>query len=142
MKKIEIKSWITGEVIFSHETNGNAIKLTVDAAIKLKANLRYADLRDADLRDANLRDANLISSDLRGAIGNNIEIKSMQLPMWNISFSLNEQSLAIGCQQHSIAKWKEFTDDEISEMDAGALDWWKKWSAFIFKAIELSEDKR
>jgi hypothetical protein len=66
------------------------------------------------------------------------EWKSMQLDTYMIVF--NKHILAIGCQQHSIADWKAFTDIEISKMDSKALVWWKKWKDFIFKAIELSNE--
>lgn len=54
--KIEIKNRYTGEVIFSHEQDGN----TVESKVSLSgANLRRADLCDADLCGANLRGAAL-----------------------------------------------------------------------------------
>ena len=59
----EIKSWITGEVLFALESA--SLKITVEAAVKAKTNLRDADLRDANLRGANLRGSNLRGSDLR-----------------------------------------------------------------------------
>jgi hypothetical protein len=67
------------------------------------------------------------------------EWKSLQLDTYMIVF--NKHILAIGCQQFKIKEWKKFTDDEISEMYDGALDWWNKWKDFIFKAIELSNIK-
>ena len=178
--KIEIKNRFTGEVIYTHEQEGNTIALTVKYAIEAKANLRGANLRGADLRgadlsdadlsdadlscanmsDANLRGADLRGADLRGAdlscanlsdanlrgadlsrakinyaIGDMCIIYSMQLEKWNIAFT--EQMLAIGCQQNAIDEWRVFSDDVIASMDSVALDWWKKWKEFIFKAIEL-----
>ena len=70
--KIEIKSRFTAEVLFSAELENNSIKLTLQAAIEAKADLRGADLygaylRDANLRGADLRDANLYDADLYGA---------------------------------------------------------------------------
>ena len=63
----------------------------------------------------------------------------MQLDTYMICF--NKHILAIGCRQHTIEKWQNFTDDEISIMDGDALMWWKKWKKFIFEAIKLSIDK-
>ena len=117
------------------------------------ANLINADLRGVDLRGANLRDADLRGVDLRGvylrgACLRGVDLKyliadmnifhSMQLDTYHIVF--DKEILAIGCQQHTIAQWKNFTDDEISEMDDDndALIWWKKWKTFIFEAIRLS----
>ncbi len=63
----------------------------------------------------------------------------MQLDTYAIGF--NKTMLTIGCQQHSIEDWSNFTDNEISNLDTDALVWWKKWKDFIFKAIELSLQK-
>ena len=83
--KFEIKHKMSDAVLFVGETEN--WKLAVEAAVRAKADLRYADLsyadlrhadlrhadlsyanlRDADLRDANLRDANLRYADLRHA---------------------------------------------------------------------------
>ena len=48
---MEIKHRVTGDILFSGEFND--LKSCVEAAIKVRTNLRYADLRNADLRDAN-----------------------------------------------------------------------------------------
>jgi hypothetical protein len=64
------------------------------------------------------------------------EWKSMQIDTYRIGF--NKNILTIGCEQHTIVKWKSFTDERISKMDNNALVWWNKWKDFIFKAIDLS----
>ena len=74
---IKITNRDTLSVSFSHYASGNTIKLTVEMAIKSKAdlrgsdlfgaNLRGADLRGADLRGSDLRSANLYGADLRGS---------------------------------------------------------------------------
>ena len=88
MIKIQIKS-IFGNVLFEYEKENNTIKQTVLEAIKIGADLRFADLiganlrfadligadlRFADLIGANLSDANLIGANLSGAnlIGANL----------------------------------------------------------------------
>ena len=100
------------------------------------ANLRSADLRYADLRSTNLSYADLRSADLRSANGNMEVVFSIQLEKWCVSFT--SEILAIGCQQHTIKEWREFSDDRINLMDSSALAWWKKWKDFIFMAIDLS----
>ena len=65
--KIEIKSRHSGEVLFAHEQENNTIRITLELAVKARANLRYANLRYADLTGANLRYANLRYADLTGA---------------------------------------------------------------------------
>lgn len=70
--KIEIKSYLTGLVLFEHEKEGNTIIDTLIEAISRGANLQNADLTGANLRHANmegvkLRYANLMNADLRSA---------------------------------------------------------------------------
>ncbi len=65
--KIEIKNRFSGTVIFSHETVGNTIAITLIAAVAANANLSRADLSGADLSGANLSGANLSGADLSGA---------------------------------------------------------------------------
>ena len=116
------------------------------------ANVSYADLKWADLRDANLyktngnwanlsganlSEVNLDDADFRNCIGNRVKIKSMQLDTYNIVFT--KDILAIGCKQHTHEEWENFTDDEIYEMDKGALKWWTKWKKIIFNIIRISD---
>ena len=65
--KIEIKHGLTASVLFSHEAENNTIKITLEAGVKIKANLGCADLRGANLGCADLRGADLGCADLRGA---------------------------------------------------------------------------
>ena len=39
--------------------------------------------------------------------------------------------IKIGCEQHSPEEWKNFSDEEISDMDEGALEWWNRWKKFV-----------
>jgi hypothetical protein len=64
--KIEIKSR-NATVLFAHECESNTIRLTLEAAIKARANLAGANLADANLARANLADANLARANLAGA---------------------------------------------------------------------------
>jgi len=112
------------------------------------ANMRGADMRGADMlgadmsyanmSGANMRDADMSDANMRGAIGNMIELKTLALEKYVVTF--NDSHMAIGCQQYTIELWFEFTDDRISQMDHGALEWWKKWKDFIFTAIEMTKD--
>ena len=70
--KIEIKCRFSGSVLFSHECDGNTIKITVEAATKARAHLTHAHLTHANLAGANLAGAylagaNLTRADLAGA---------------------------------------------------------------------------
>ena len=130
--KIEIKNKFTGNVIFSYNAENNSISRTVKAALKQKINLSNADLYSANLSNADLSDANF-----RWCVGDGKIILSMQVTQWGIAFT--KTHLAIRCKQYSIEEWRNFNDDEISKMNYGALEWWKKWKDFIFQAIELSK---
>ena len=39
--------------------------------------------------------------------------------------------IKIGCKLFSPDEWASFSDAEISAMDYGALNWWKKWKRFV-----------
>lgn len=60
--KIEIKHYLTGEVLFEYEKENNTLKYTLFKGVKNGADLRGANLRGADLRYANLRGADLLSA--------------------------------------------------------------------------------
>ena len=135
--KIEIKNRHTGEVIYSHECEGNTIKKTVEKAVKenanlwnaylWNANLRNANLGNADLRNANLGNANLRNADLRNAnlrnayLGNaylrnaNLENaknkdKAVNVPMyckWSHGVT-NGNLIHIGCEKRTIEDWDKF----------------------------------
>jgi hypothetical protein len=105
----------------------------------------YANLKGANLEGANLYDANLEGANLTGAnlecvcfnrtIGNNKEVKSLQLGKYLIVI-LTGVRICIGCEEHSIEEWEHFTDEEIENMDKGALKWWKEWKKVILKVAK------
>ena len=65
--KIEIKCRFGGAVLFSHEQEENTLPLTVEAAVKARANLAGANLDGASLDGANLARASLAGASLDGA---------------------------------------------------------------------------
>jgi uncharacterized protein YjbI with pentapeptide repeats len=102
------------------------------------ADLGYADLGYADLSDADLGYANLRYADLRNCIGNNIEIKSLQLGTYLVSYT--KEILSIGCQSHSHSKWRTFSDNIILDMDGElALNWWNLNKHIIFELIDREQ---
>jgi len=102
--------------------------------------LRYANLRYANLEGANLEGANLSYTDLGYATGNNQEVKSLQLGKYYITILVGIK-IHIGCQNHTVEQWENFTDEEISKMDDGALDWWKEWKEVILKVAKENKWK-
>ncbi len=126
---------------YANLRNANLRYANLSDANLSDANLRYANLSDANLRyanlsDANLRYANLRNANLRYAIGNKSHIKSIQLEKYDICYTSG--TMQIGCQSHKIKSWFKFTDEQISNMDCGALDWWIKWKDIIKNIIEIS----
>jgi len=105
------------------------------------SNLRHSILKHCDLRCANLSDCNLNGSDLEAirfdnTIGNGKEIKSYSGLYWNVSYTVDE--MAIGCEQHPISDWWNFSDTSIQGMSLRALHFWKENKDFIRNMIEHS----
>ena len=127
-----------------------------EAAEEGKANLRGADLRGADLRGADLRGAylygadlygaNLYGADLRGAnlygadlygadlYGADLDdekITKSPLEIAGLHYwcLISDGFMRLGCKRFSHSEWSEFTDEQISEMDSKALEFWKQWKA-------------
>jgi hypothetical protein len=49
--------------------------------------------------------------------------------------TIADNYMKIGCRNHSIKDWEAFTDEQIADMDTGALAWWKVWKPIIFAII-------
>ena len=86
------------------------------------ANLCRANLRGADLRGANLRGADLSGADLWDVTGNKKEIFTFQTNKYTVV--IYQDRIQIGCKNFSQSEWFNFSDDEITEMDSEALNWW------------------
>jgi hypothetical protein len=125
--------------------NANLQHANVQVADLWNANLRGADLRDADLRvtnlnfaklqDANLQDTNFQDADIRWVLGDGKRIKTID-DHYRIVIMQEYGVMAIGCEQHNIDKWMNFSDEEIDKMDAGSLlQWWKVWKPRIQQLI-------
>ena len=96
------------------------------------ADLSFADLGGADLSFAKLSGA---------AAGNNREIKTLQLGEYYTV--ITSEKIAVGCQAHTLDKWKAFSDRDILEMDGkDGLAWWKQWRDVIFRVHETIEASR
>ena len=86
------------------------------------ADLSDAYLRRADLWDADLSGADLSCADLWDVTGNKKEIFTFQTNKYTVVIC--QDRIQIGCKNFSQSEWFNFSDDEITEMDSGALDWW------------------
>ena len=98
------------------------------------ADLRYADLSHADLRYADLRDANLSGANLSGADLCEADLKVYQSGKYTAY--IQKERTRIGCKYYSNEAWKNFTDDQINNMDTGALDYWNNNKAVIFSIMD------
>jgi len=108
------------------------------------ADLRGADLCDADLRGADLCDANLCGADLRGAdlCGANLrgeKLKSIPVFIYGLKWfvTVTNEFLTIGCQRHTHAEWAAFSDEQISDMDEGALNFWQMWKPSLLSVCAV-----
>jgi hypothetical protein len=85
---------------------------------------------------ANLSGANLSGANLYFALGNMVNIKTLALESWTVTYT--SDVIQIGCQRHNIKDWFNFDDGKISAMDNNALEWWGKYKSLIKSIIELS----
>ena len=110
----------------------------------LGADLRYSDLRGADLRysdllGVDLRHANLLGADLRDANLRDADLIVLQMDLWTAYITTNH--IRIGCQSHILSEWENFTDEEISEMHPGALEYWNKNKEVIIALCKRFDNK-
>ena len=110
---IQIKSRFTGNVLKE-----------VDAA-----NLRAANLRAADLCGADLCGANLCGE----------KLKSIPVFIYGLKWfvTVTNEFLTIGCQRHTHAEWAAFSDEQISDMDEGALNFWQMWKPSLLSVCAV-----
>ena len=102
------------------------------------ANLSSADLSSADLSGAYLRGADLRGADLRGAYLRDEKIAIAPISILNLYWDvlISESYLVIGCQRHTHAEWKEFTDDDIAGMASNASSFWAANKSWLLAACK------
>jgi len=108
-------------------------------------NLSGADLSLTNLRGTNLQCANLSGTNLRGANLYNSDLYGTDLII--ITWShwttyITQGHIRIGCQSHTLTRWKEFSNDEILNMNPKALDFWKKNKDLIIGLCERFEGNK
>ena len=102
-----------------------------------EANLSGANLSGANLSEADLSGTNLFKTDMNGASGNIKEIKTIKVDTYPIVYT--DKVIQIGCENHTIKEWFEFSDKEILEMDGKkALKFWQKWKPILKMIINES----
>mgnify|MGYP003510908525 FL=1 len=153
MAMYQIKSWLTGAVLFECDVpdahSGMAARFALEKATQSGANLSGADLSCANLYGANLSGANLYGADLYGAdlYGAKIdgeEIKKLPVQIGGLAWDvlITEGFMRIGCQRHTHEAWAEFGPDEIHDMAGNATEFWEQWKAILLSICkEHSIDK-
>ena len=96
------------------EFDVETVKQAAEKAVKDGANLDGANLRGANLDGANL-DGEKISKNPLSVAG---------LRYWCL---ISDGFMRLGCKCFTHDEWANFNDDEISDMDIGALKFWKQW---------------
>ena len=132
--RVEIKSRFAGAVLFAAETE--SMRLAVELAVKARANLARANLVDACLADANLADACLW-----GTSGNMVEVRSMQVDLWAVTWTTSfdgEVIVQIGCQRHPLRLWEKSDPRWIAAMDGRATEWWAKWREPLLAIVKAN----
>jgi uncharacterized protein YjbI with pentapeptide repeats len=86
------------------------------------------------LQGADLRGADLENADIRWVFGDGKRIKTIE-DRYRIVIMLEYGVMAIGCEQHNIDEWMNFSDEEIDSMDIDALQWWEVWKPRIQQLI-------
>jgi hypothetical protein len=64
----------------------------------------------------------LQGTDIRGVLGGGKRIKTI-IDQYKIVIMPGYGVMAIGCEQHTIDEWMNFSDEEIDNMDPSALRW-------------------
>ncbi|EBM5663467.1 pentapeptide repeat-containing protein [Salmonella enterica] len=100
--------------------NANLRDADLCGANLCNANLCDADLRNADLRDADLCGADLCNADLCGANLYNADLPDLTFVILGEKYFIsitNGEYVRAGCQHHTVEEWRNFSKQEIAEMD-------------------------
>ena len=95
-------------------SNANLRDADLSGADLSNANLSGADLRDADLRDADLRDADLRDANLARTILPNSTVIIFGEKYFIL---ICGNCVRAGCQCHSVNEWRQFSKQDIFDMD-------------------------
>ena len=125
-----------------------AVKAVSEKADLRGANLDGANLRGADLRGANLDDANLRGADLDGANLDGADLDGEKITKSPLSIVglrywciISDGFMRLGCKRFSHSEWESFDDEQISEMDIGALEFWNQWKTPLLQMCKAHADK-
>jgi len=139
--KIEIKCRWTGNVLFSHEQAENTIKITLEFAVKARADLTDADLTDANLARANLAHANLARAnlaraDLTDATGNGREVLSFVALEYRGVYTA--EFMWIGCRKHPVKTWWKDSEKDAEKFSSDQIEWRKRNKSWIQAMVKAN----
>jgi hypothetical protein len=143
--KFEIKHKITGSVLFSIETS--SWKLAVEAAIKSKTNLSYADLRSANLRYADLSSANLSSANLSSANLSYADLSSADLRYADLRYAnLSYADLSSADLRYADLRYADLISANLSSanLSSANLDFscWPLWCGSISAKLDIKQKRQ
>ena len=136
--KYDIHHRWTGNVIVTAEIDCDE---SASASVKLGLAVRWAVKVRADLTDANLARANLAGACLWGTSGNMVEVRSMQVDLWAVTWTTSfdgEVIVQIGCQRHPLRLWEKSDPRWIAAMDGRATEWWAKWREPLLAIVKAN----
>ena len=55
------------------------------------------------------------------------------------NITATDNHIQIGCKQYTYEEWWSFSSEQISDMDKGALEWWKKWKPILQAILHAKE---
>lgn len=118
-------------------TNAELRNCIFDSINAKNAKFTNAEIEYSSFTFARLYGANFTHANLDGVIGDGLELFSIQTDPYPIT--VWRDVIQIGCQRHTIDTWKVLSDRQISSMDIGALDWWRKWKEPLLQIIEVNK---
>jgi Pentapeptide repeats (8 copies) len=103
------------------------------------ANLADANLTGAYLAGAYLADANLTGAYLTGAYladakwRDGIPLTRQPIQLYGLRWPVTilDSHMVIGCQEHSLERWWDFSDALIAKMNSNALEFWHAHKAML-----------
>jgi hypothetical protein len=67
-------------------------------------------------------------------VGNGVEVQYSTNYVWHIVWT--NDTLQIGCQNHTRDEWNSFTDEQISLMAPDAMEFWRDHKAAIMEMVK------
>ena len=139
---VKVRAYLAdADLARAYLAGANLARADLARAYLAGANLAGADLTDANLARANLVDACLADACLWGTSGNMVEVRSMQVDLWAVTWTTSfdgEVIVQIGCQRHPLRLWEKSDPRWIAAMDGRATEWWAKWREPLLAIVKAN----